>query len=122
MLRREHNQRIQATAQPEVITASATSSTEAGALQPGSTEGAQPQATGTVDVVMAAPVVEPPKQPWDMAEELINLLKTGHPLLALTLEQLAEQIRERLKPANEEEIYRVTGGLLSEALHVRIFY
>jgi transformation/transcription domain-associated protein len=70
---------------------------------------------------MATPVVEPPKQPWDMAEELINLLKTGHPLLALTLEQLAEQIRERLKPANEEEIYRVTGGLLSEALHVSMF-
>lgn len=70
---------------------------------------------------MAPPAQETVKQPWDMAEDLINLLKTGHPLLALTLEQLAETIRERLKPANDEEIYRVTGGLLSEALHVSLF-
>lgn len=56
-----------------------------------------------------------------MADELINLLKTGHPLLALTLEQLAEALRERLKPTDEEIAYRATGALLSEAMQVYIF-
>ncbi|KAG8865557.1 hypothetical protein FRC20_009700 [Serendipita sp. 405] len=56
------------------------------------------------------------KQPWDMADELVTLLKTGHPLLALSMEQLAEQIRERLKPNQEEEVYRMTCQLLTDAI------
>ncbi len=59
------------------------------------------------------------KHSWDMAEELVALLKTGHPLLALSLEQIAEQIRERLKSNTEEDVYRMTMPLISDTLTVR---
>ncbi|KAG8753472.1 hypothetical protein FRC14_006010 [Serendipita sp. 396] len=86
-----------------------------------------PQGGGTDGSV---PLIQPPhmmdtnafstlggqKQPWDMADELVTLLKTGHPLLALSMEQLAEQIRERLKPNQEEEVYRMTCQLLTDAI------
>lgn len=60
------------------------------------------------------------KQPFDLQDELIALLKTAHPLLALTMESMAEQIRERLKPSTEEETYRWTGTMLIEALQASI--
>jgi hypothetical protein len=69
---------------------------------------------------MAAPPAEVIKHGWDMADELVTLLKTAHPLLALTMEQFAEQIRERLKPGPEEEVYRMSGALLTEALNVGV--
>ncbi|CAG7849089.1 Transcription-associated protein 1 [Serendipita indica DSM 11827] len=67
-------------------------------------------------VASGATIQDGTKHSWDMAEELVALLKTGHPLLALSLEQIAEQIRERLKPNLEEEAYRMTTSLLSDAL------
>jgi transformation/transcription domain-associated protein len=61
------------------------------------------------------------KQPFDLQEELIALLKTAHPLLAVTMETMAEQIRERLKPSTEEETYRWLCQTLMEALQASTF-
>jgi transformation/transcription domain-associated protein len=80
-------------------------------------DGAQPPVP---DVIMAISPADGIKHGWDMADELVTLLKTAHPLLALTMEQFAEQIRDRLKPGPEEEVYRMSGALLQEALNVSI--
>lgn len=49
-------------------------------------------------------------------EEILNILKTAFPLLALTMENMAEQLQQRFKPSNDEDIYRLTNALLNDAL------
>ncbi|CEH17271.1 Histone acetyltransferase SAGA, TRRAP/TRA1 component, PI-3 kinase superfamily [Ceraceosorus bombacis] len=56
------------------------------------------------------------RQPWDYIDEILQILKTGFPLLALTLENTAEQIGQRFKPGTEEDIYRLINALLNDAL------
>ncbi|PWN50372.1 hypothetical protein IE53DRAFT_368968 [Violaceomyces palustris] len=56
------------------------------------------------------------RQPWDHVEEILNILKTAFPLLTLTMENIAEQIQQRFKPSNDEDIYRLTNALLNDAL------
>ena len=90
-----------------------------GPNQPTGMDGAQPPIANP-DVAMAIPQTDGIKYAWDMAEELVTLLKTAHPLLALTMEQFAEQIRDRLKPGPEEEVYRMSSALLQETLNVSI--
>ena len=54
--------------------------------------------------------------PADHVEEILNILKTAFPLLALTMENMAEQLQQRFKPSNDEDIYRLTNALLNDAL------
>ncbi|KAJ2064803.1 transcription-associated protein 1 [Coemansia sp. S146] len=49
-------------------------------------------------------------------EELMPKLKTAHPLLALSMETMIDQIVHRLKPYPEEDTYRLVHGLLSDGL------
>ncbi len=53
-----------------------------------------------------------PRQPWEYVDEILNILKTAFPLLTLTMENIAEQIQQRFKPTNEEDIYRLSPMLL----------
>lgn len=53
---------------------------------------------------------------WDHVDEILNILKTAFPLLALTMENMAEQLQQRFKPSNDEDIYRLTNALLNDAL------
>ncbi|OMJ16016.1 Transcription-associated protein 1 [Smittium culicis] len=48
-------------------------------------------------------------------DELISKLKTAHPLLALSVETMIDQIKQRLKPTMEEDIYRLVSTLLGTA-------
>lgn len=57
-----------------------------------------------------------PRQPWEHVDEILNILKTAFPLLALTMENMADQIQQRFKPGNDEDIYRLTNALLNDAL------
>jgi transformation/transcription domain-associated protein len=113
--RREYFNRMQIKAQSDAAQANAAG----GPNPPTGADGAQPPVANP-DVTMAVPPADGIKHAWDMAEELVNLLKTAHPLLALTMEQFAEQIRDRLKPGPEEEVYRMSGALLQEALNVSV--
>lgn len=56
------------------------------------------------------------RQPWEYVDDILNILKTAFPLLALTMENMAEQIQQRFKPTNDEDIYRLTNALLNDAL------
>nr|ACZ80650.1 putative histone acetyltransferase protein [Cryptococcus depauperatus] len=57
-----------------------------------------------------------PRQPWDHVEEIMNMLKTAFPLLALTMEKMVDQISLRAKPASDEDIYRFFSALLADAM------
>ena len=56
------------------------------------------------------------RHPWEHVDEVLNILKTAFPLLALTMENMAEQLQQRFKPSNDEDIYRLTNALLNDAL------
>jgi transformation/transcription domain-associated protein len=61
-----------------------------------------------------------PRQPWELVEEVMNVLKTAFPLLALTMEKMVDQISLRAKPSSDEDIYRFFAALLADALQVRL--
>lgn len=114
--RREHMQRMQAASQQD---ASQATPATAGVVQGTPSGGADGQTAQTGDQIVPMQV-DGVRQPFDLQEELIALLKTAHPLLAVTMETMAEQIRERLKPSTEEETYRWLCQTLMEALQASI--
>jgi hypothetical protein len=61
---------------------------------------------------------DPPRQPWELVDEIMNLLKTSFPLLNLTMEKMVDQISVRAKPASDEDIYRFFSALLADSLQV----
>ncbi len=77
---------------------------------------AAPGAAGAPGAAAAAAAANVPRQPWEYVDEILNILKTAFPLLTLTMENIAEQIQQRFKPTNEEDIYRLTNALLNDAL------
>ncbi|KAJ9474335.1 Transcription-associated protein 1 [Pseudozyma hubeiensis] len=92
--------------------AGSTPAAAAGATAPGTTAGAGAGAAAAA----AAAAASGPRQPWEYVDEILNILKTAFPLLTLTMENIAEQIQQRFKPTNEEDIYRLTNALLNDAL------
>ena len=59
------------------------------------------------------------KPPHELAEDLIGILKTGYPLLALSLENMVEHIIHRLRSSPEEDLYRIITTLITENMQVR---
>ncbi|GAC95952.1 phosphatidylinositol kinase [Pseudozyma hubeiensis SY62] len=92
--------------------AGATPAAAAGATAAGTSAGAGAGAAAAA----AAAAASGPRQPWEYVDEILNILKTAFPLLTLTMENIAEQIQQRFKPTNEEDIYRLTNALLNDAL------
>lgn len=62
-----------------------------------------------------------PKQPWELVDELLNILKTGFPLLALSMEKMVDQIQTRGKSSTPEDIYRFITALLMEGIQQYIY-
>lgn len=58
------------------------------------------------------------RQPWEYVEEIMALLKTAFPLLALTMETMVDQILQRLKPTTDEDIYRLIVALLNDGVQI----
>lgn len=76
------------------------------------------QSNGAPNGTMAPPAQAPPppRQPWDHVDEIMNMLKTAFPLLALTMEKMVDQISLRAKPNSDEDIYRFFSALLADAM------
>lgn len=55
-----------------------------------------------------------------MVDEIINMLKTAFPLLALMMEKMVDHISIRAKPNSEEDIYRFFAALLNDAMLVSL--
>ena len=58
------------------------------------------------------------KPPHEHTEDLIGILKTGYPLLALSLENMVEHIIHRLRSSPEEDLYRIIKTLITENIQV----
>ena len=52
-------------------------------------------------------------------DEVVQILKTAFPLLALTMETMVDQFAQRFKATQEEELVRYFNALLMEGLQVR---
>lgn len=94
---------ISAQANPEV----------ANSTSPTAQHPAPPAPQGQVDTNLSQP-----KQAWEHVDELLQLMKTGHPLLVLTIETMVDQILQRFKASPEDEIYRLVCMLLIDAIQV----
>lgn len=62
-----------------------------------------------------ATAAQPRKHPMEAAEDLLSILKTGYPLLALTMENAIEHICHRLRSTVDEDFYRVLTSLIGES-------
>ncbi|KAG5815184.1 hypothetical protein H9Q74_011815 [Fusarium xylarioides] len=56
------------------------------------------------------------KPPWDYTEEVMSVLKTAFPLLALSMETMVDQIQKNFKCPPDEDAYRLIVALLNDAL------
>jgi transformation/transcription domain-associated protein len=80
--------------------------------------GATPSAVAPSALPQSDGVPAQPKQPWEYVDEILNVMKTGHPLMVLTIETMVDQILQRFKATPEEEIYRLVCMLLGDAVQV----
>ncbi|KAI8605964.1 hypothetical protein EDD21DRAFT_315697 [Dissophora ornata] len=53
--------------------------------------------------------------PASHVDDIMNILKTAFPLLALSMESMVDQIQQRLKPSPEEDMYRLIVALLTDS-------
>ncbi|KAH9909805.1 FAT domain-containing protein [Xylariomycetidae sp. FL2044] len=56
------------------------------------------------------------KPPWDHTEEIMSVLKTAFPLLALSMETMVDQIQKYFKCPPDEDAYRLIVALLNDGL------
>ena len=63
-----------------------------------------------------APKRETPKKPIDYANEIMDGLKTGFPLLALSMETMTDQLSKHFKCPPDEDAHRLIVALLNDGL------
>jgi transformation/transcription domain-associated protein len=56
------------------------------------------------------------RPPWEHTEEVLSVLKTAFPLLALSMETMVDQISKFFKCPPDEDAYRLITALLNDAL------
>ncbi|KAK4997496.1 transcription-associated protein 1, partial [Elasticomyces elasticus] len=62
-------------------------------------------------------LVQPtPKKPWEYTEDVMQILKTAYPLLALSMETMVDQIQKYFKCPPDEDAYRLIVALLNDGL------
>ena len=59
-----------------------------------------------------------PKKPWEYSDEIMSVLKTAFPLLALSMETMVDQIQKNFKCPPDEDAYRLIVALLNDGLSV----
>ena len=57
-----------------------------------------------------------PKKPWEYSEEIMSVVKTTFPLLALSMETMVDQISKHFKCPPDEDAYRLIVALLNDGL------
>ena len=61
------------------------------------------------------------KKPWEHIDEIMTVVKTAYPLLALSIETMTDQMLTQLKPSMEEDLYRVMSVLYNDGLQVALY-
>ncbi|KAI0408138.1 FAT domain-containing protein [Xylaria palmicola] len=64
----------------------------------------------------AASTTSQKKPPWEHTEEIMSVLKTAFPLLALSMETMVDQTQKYFKCPPDEDAYRLIVALLNDAL------
>ncbi|KAL8838619.1 MAG: hypothetical protein Q9170_002065 [Blastenia crenularia] len=59
---------------------------------------------------------EAPKKPWEYSDEIMSVVKTSYPLLALSMETMVDQISKHFKCPPDEDAYRLIVALLNDGL------
>lgn len=57
------------------------------------------------------------KWPWEHSEEILSVLKTAFPLLALSMETMVDAIQKNFKCPPDEDAYRLIVALLNDGLN-----
>lgn len=78
-------------------------------------ENTQPSAAPAAAVAAATATTASTAHPLD---EIMQMLKTGYPLLALSMETMVDQIQYKFKPKADEDMYRLVFTLHAEASQV----
>lgn len=78
--------------------------------------GATPGPTPTPALAPRASNPGTTRQSWEHVEEIMGILKTAYPLLALSLESLVDQINQRFKCTADEDAYRLGVALLNDGV------
>lgn len=63
--------------------------------------------------------IKPVAHPFD---EVMAMLKTGYPLLALSMETMVDQIQLKFKPQADEDMYRLVVALYNEGTQVNLIH
>lgn len=79
-------------------------------------EGQPPPGTPNIPAGEGPSTLPPKKHPWDHVEEVMNILKTAFPLLALSMETMLDQIQKNFKCPPDEDAYRLIVALLNDGL------
>lgn len=95
---------------PNTATGEAQTNGNAGSPKP------KQEANGDIKMGEAETKVEQPKKPWDHADEVMAGLKTGFPLLALSMETMTDQISKHFKCPPDEDAHRLIVALLNDGL------
>ncbi|KAK6458258.1 uncharacterized protein RJT20DRAFT_126237 [Scheffersomyces xylosifermentans] len=72
--------------------------------------------TGPVPNVVKPAIPTAVRQALEHVEEIMGILKTAYPLLALSLESLVDQINQRFKCTADEDAYRLGVALLNDGV------
>lgn len=60
------------------------------------------------------------KPAWEYSEEIMSVLKTAFPFLALSMETMVDQIQKNFKCPQDEDAYRLIVALLNDGLSVSV--
>ncbi|RQM08647.1 hypothetical protein DH86_00000368 [Scytalidium sp. 3C] len=101
---------------PTTANAEATPKTEPGTNGTANTNGTNGTADGQATQSPAVPQVQEKKPPWEHTEEILAVLKTAFPLLALSMESMVDQIQKHFKCPPDEDAYRLIVALLNDGL------
>ena len=58
------------------------------------------------------------KKPWEYSDDIMGQLKSGFPLLALSMETMVDQVQKHFKCPPDEDAYRLIVALLNDGLSV----
>ncbi|KAK4670085.1 transcription-associated protein 1 [Podospora pseudopauciseta] len=56
------------------------------------------------------------KQPWELTEDIMSVLKTAFPLLALSMETMVDMIQKHFKCPPDDDAYRLIVALFNDSL------
>lgn len=71
-------------------------------------------ANGAIDNTSSQSI---PKKPWEHTDDILAVVKTSFPLLALSMESMVDQIQKHFKCPPDEDAYRLITALLNDALN-----